>query len=113
MLEHGSQGALIGISAIVPSLWVDLLDKVERGDRAGAHALFDKACRPLMSSVFENQQPVRRTSEVAATKEALVQLGEISSSRVRPPAIGVSPEVRAEIRAALASAELLPATAAA
>lgn len=113
MLEHGSHGALIGISAIFPSLWVDLLDKVRRGDRSGARELFDKSCRPMMSSVFENQQPVRRTSEVAATKEALVQLGEISSSRVRPPAIGVTSEVREEIRAALATAELLPAMASA
>jgi 4-hydroxy-tetrahydrodipicolinate synthase len=108
MLEHGSHGALIGISAIVPSLWVDLLARVERGDKEGAHALFDKACRPLMASVFENQQPRRRTSEVAATKEALVQLGAISSSRVRPPAINVTPEVCDEIRTSLLQADLLP-----
>ncbi|MDZ4293835.1 MAG: dihydrodipicolinate synthase family protein [Hydrogenophaga sp.] len=107
MLEHGSHGALIGISAIAPAVWVDLLDRVQQGDRAGARFLFDKVCRPLMKAVFENQQPVRRTSEVAATKEALVQLGEISSSRVRPPAIGVTQAVREEIRTALISAELL------
>lgn len=106
MLEHGSHGALIGISAIATSKWVELLQRVERGDRPGARVLFDKVCRPLMRSVFEDQQPVRRTSEVAATKEALVQLGEIESSRVRAPAIGVTPEVVEEIRAALEFAGL-------
>jgi 4-hydroxy-tetrahydrodipicolinate synthase len=109
MLRHGAHGALIGISAIAPAKWAELLQRVANGDMEGATALFDKVCRPLMASVFENQQPVRRTSEVAATKEALVQLGKLPSSRVRRPAVGVTPEVAAEIGAALRSAGLLSA----
>lgn len=47
------------------------------------------------------------TSEVACVKEALVQLGQISSSRARPPAVDVTEEHRAHIRHALAAAGLL------
>lgn len=108
MLEHGAHGALIGISAIVPEQWARLLELVRAGDTAQAHALFDKVCRPLMSSVFENQQPKRMTHEAAAVKEALVQLGQIPSSRVRPPALGVDDAARREICEALVAAELLP-----
>ncbi|MGE0797576.1 MAG: dihydrodipicolinate synthase family protein [Lautropia sp.] len=107
MLRHGAHGALIGISAIVPQTWADLLSATARGDGAAAEAIFDKVCRPLMASVFENQQPRRMTHEAAAVKEALVQLGQLGSSRVRPPAVDVDDDVRQHIRESLQAAELL------
>jgi len=107
MLMHGSHGALIGISAIVPEIWVKLLRAAAAGDRQAASAVFEKACKPLMASVFENQQPKRLTNEAAATKEALVLLGQIPSSRVRPPAVDVDAAVTAEILQSLRDAELL------
>lgn len=109
MLLHGAHGALIGIGAIAPDRWVSLLRATQGGDKAAAEAVFDQVCRPLMASVFENQQPKRLTSEAAATKEALAQLGQIPSSRVRPPAVNVDDVVRAEIRESLFAAGLLPA----
>lgn len=108
MLQHGAHGALIGISAIVPEKWAALLDATSRGDAKTASAIFEKVCKPLMASVFENQQPKRLTHEAAAVKEALVQLGQLPSSRVRPPAIDVDDAVRGEIRASLIAAELIP-----
>ena len=88
------------------------MTKVTRSDDAAADALFDRVCRPLMSSVFENQQPKRLTSEAAAVKEALCQLGEIPCPAARAPAFPVDDDVRAEIRDALDSAGLLRRTAA-
>jgi hypothetical protein len=46
-------------------------------------------------------------SEAGATKEALVQLGQLTSSRVRPPAVGVDDELRARIGDSLRRAGLL------
>lgn len=107
MLMHGSHGALIGISAVVPEKWAQLLRFTEAKDAEKATALFDKVCRPLMASIFENQQPVRLTNEASAMKEALVHLGQIPHSRVRPPAIAVDDKASAEIRESLVQAGLL------
>jgi 4-hydroxy-tetrahydrodipicolinate synthase len=112
MLKHGSHGALIGISAVATAQWSHLLALVKSGDLAKADALFERVCKPLMASIFENQQPKRLTSEAAATKEALVQLGCIPSATVRMPAIAADDEVKAEIREALHAAGLLALAAA-
>lgn len=107
MLRHGSHGALIGIGAILPQVWANLLRHVAAGDRAAADALYDKVCKPLMASVFENQQPKRLVAESAASKEALVQLGRIPSARVRPPAMDADEATRSVIRASLLAAGLV------
>jgi 4-hydroxy-tetrahydrodipicolinate synthase len=109
MLLHGSHGALIGISAIAPAKWVELLCLVENKHEAQARSLFEKVCMPIMESVFENQMPTRLTSEAAATKEALVQLGQLPSSRARLPAVNVSPDVAHEIKVSLINAGLIGA----
>ena len=106
MLRHGAHGALIGIGALLPQVWADLLRHVSAGDRGSADALYDKICKPLMASVFENQQPKRLVAESAASKEALVQLGRIPSARVRPPAMDVDEATRSTIRASLVAAGL-------
>ena len=110
MLEYGAHGALIGISTIGTPLWVNLVDAHSRGDLETARKIFLNGCAPLMARVWENHLPTRISSEVAATKEALVQMGQLPSSRVRPPAIDVSDAVRAEIRLALIEAGLIEAT---
>jgi 4-hydroxy-tetrahydrodipicolinate synthase len=111
MLRHGAHGALIGIGAILPHVWVDLLRLVQKDDRRAADALYDKICKPLMASVFENQKPTRLVAESAATKEALVQLGKIPSARVRPLAMDVDAATRSMIRASLIAAGLVKAIA--
>lgn len=107
MLLYGAHGALIGISTITPQHWVKLLEATGEKDTEKADAIFDKICRPLMASVFENQKPTRATSETACVKEALVQLGEIPSARIRPPAVPVTDDIAEEIREALIASELL------
>lgn len=107
MLLHGSHGALIGIAAIEPMLWANLLQLVEKGPLEAARDLFVRSCLPLMDAVFENQVPRGLASEASATKEALVQLGQIPSARVRMPAVQVSAQRRQDIRTALERAGLL------
>jgi 4-hydroxy-tetrahydrodipicolinate synthase len=112
MLEHGAHGALVGISTIGTPIWIELVEATLAGDRSRARQVFAR-CAPIMARVWENHLPTRVSSEVAATKEALVQLGQLPSSRVRAPAIDVDDAVRAEIRLGLIEAGLLRETAAA
>jgi 4-hydroxy-tetrahydrodipicolinate synthase len=107
MLLCGAHGALIGIAAIVPELWANLLDLVENGPLDQARDLFVRSCLPLMEAVFENQVPRGLASEASATKEALVQLGQLPSSRVRLPAVEVSSGRKRAIQRALVRAGLL------
>ncbi len=105
-LEYGAHGALIGISTVATALWVELLEASAAGNKAKTVSLMER-CAPIMESVWENHHFKRPTSEVASHKEALVQLGELPSSRVRPPSVGVTPEVGEEIRVGLLAAGLL------
>lgn len=107
MLLYGAHGALIGISTITPQHWVKLLEATEAKDVAATDVIFDKICRPLMATVFENQKPTRATHETAAVKETLVQLGEIPSARIRPPAVPVTEAIAKEISEMLVSTGLL------
>lgn len=59
-----------------------------------------------MEVVFENQEPSSPTSEVASVKEALVQLGQIPNSLVRPPAVNVTENHRINVRHGLQIAGL-------
>jgi len=106
MLEYGAHGALVGISTIGTSMWVDLVDAALARDRKRTQDVFAR-CAPIMARVWENHLPTRISSEVAATKEALVQLGRLPSSRVRPPAVDVSDAIRAEIHLGLLEAGLV------
>jgi 4-hydroxy-tetrahydrodipicolinate synthase len=107
MLEHGAHGALVGISTIGTHIWVELVDAALQGDRGRARKVFQSSCAPIMEHVWENHLPTRVSSEVAATKEALVQLGQLPSSRVRPPSVDVDETVRAAIRRGLLESGLL------
>jgi 4-hydroxy-tetrahydrodipicolinate synthase len=107
MLLHGTHGALIGISVIGTQGWADLIQAAMRNDAQTAARIHREFCIPLMEGVFENQEPSGPTSEVASVKEALVQLGQIPSSRVRPPAVGVTAEHRAHVARALLASGLI------
>ncbi|MFC0534038.1 dihydrodipicolinate synthase family protein [Phytohabitans kaempferiae] len=111
MLLHGAHGALIGIGVIDPPTWAELIAAATGGDAERARQVFLGRCVPLMDTVFENQEPTELRSEAASTKEALVQLGQFASSRVRPPACDVDDEARAEIGATLERIGLLRPTA--
>lgn len=107
MLLHGSHGALIGIGVIHPPTWAELISAATGGDAERARRIFLDRCVPLMHTVFENQEPTELRSEAASTKEALVQLGQFASSRVRPPACDVDENARAAIAATLEKTALL------
>lgn len=109
MLLHGTHGALIGISAISPGSWAGMLAAAADGDATLAHERFRKVALPIMDAVFQNQKRVGPVSDAGAVKEALVQLGQIANSRVRPPGVDVTDQDRAAIRAALATSGLLEA----
>ena len=64
-------------------------------------------CIPIMDGVFENQEPSSPTSEVACVKEALVQLGQIPNSLVRPPAVDVTADHKAHVKHALIASGLI------
>ncbi len=107
MLLYGGQGALIGISVVGTEHWSRLVQSARDGDAQSAHEVFKRVSVPLMDAIFDNQIGTSSISDAATTKEALVQLGQIPSSRVRPPAIGVDEARRARIGDALQKAGLL------
>jgi len=113
MLEYGAHGALIGISTIGTPFWVDLVQAAREQDRERVAQVFRDHCAPIMEKVWENHLPTRFVSEIASTKEALVQMGHLPSARVRPPSVGMTEEVRKEIQTGLMQAGLLGHTAAA
>lgn len=102
MLLHGAHGALIGVAAIKPEIWAEVVDAAIGGQAEQARQTFVRSCMPILRTVFENQEPSGLTSEAGATKEALVQLGQLTSSRIRPPAVGVDEHTRQEIAECLA-----------
>ena len=107
MILHGVHGALIGIGVINTPKWVELIAAAMDNDAATATRIHRDFCIPIMDGVFENQEPSSPTSEVACVKEALVQLGQIPNSLVRPPAVNVTDLHRAHVKHALIAAGLL------
>jgi 4-hydroxy-tetrahydrodipicolinate synthase len=107
MILHGVHGALIGISVIDTPKWVELIDAAICGDAVKAQKIHREFCIPIMDGVFENQEPSSPTSEVACVKEALMQLGQIPNSLVRPPAVNVTEAHRAHVRQGLISSGLI------
>lgn len=104
MIEHGSHGALIGISAIRPATWAKMIDSAQSGDYATARTIYRRFCLPLMDAVFQNQEPTTPVGDAASVKAALVALGEIPSARVRPFNVQITAERVGLIEAAVARA---------
>lgn len=113
MLMHGAPGSLIGISVVGTASWSELVREATAGSVQKAKELFNSFAIPLMDALFEYQTHRTPISIFASTKEALVQLGELRSSWVRPPAMNVDQAKKEEIRSALSLAGLLNLKAAA
>ena len=109
MLLHGAEGALISISVVGTSHWSELVKEATGGSAQRAKEVFQRVCMPLMAALFENQQPKTLINHFAATKEALVQLGQLRCAQMRPPSIKPDGPRKAEIRRALVNAGLLNA----
>lgn len=89
MLLHDAPGALLGISAIGTQHWSDLIREATTGSAQIAREIHNEFALPLMDTLYENQLHRTPIAPPSSNKEALVQLGQISSSWVRPPAICV------------------------
>jgi len=111
MLLHKAPGALIGISVVGVQQWSDLVYEASVGSLEKAREIYFRFALPLMDAIYENQTHRTAISPFASTKEALVQLGELQSSWVRPPSVNVDQAKKDEIRAALVKAGLLKAAA--
>ncbi len=109
MLLHNAPGALLGISVVGTQHWVELIREATEGDARKAKEMHNNFAVPLMDAIYEYQLQKTPVSTCAANKEALVQLGDISSSWVRPPALNVTPARKDAIRAGLQKAGLLMA----
>ncbi len=107
MLLHGADGALIGISVVGTSLWSRLVREATTGSAQRAKEIFNSACIPLMRAIFEYQLPKSLVNPFGATKEALVQLGQLRTSQVRPPSLPPDEGRRMAIREALTQAGLV------
>jgi 4-hydroxy-tetrahydrodipicolinate synthase len=107
ILLHGADGALIGISVVGTSHWSELVKEATEGDAQRAKEIFHRVCIPLMAALFENQQPKTLVNPFAATKEALMQLGQLRCAQVRPPLVKPDGARKAAIRQALVDGGLL------
>jgi 4-hydroxy-tetrahydrodipicolinate synthase len=107
MLLYKAPGALLGISVVGTEKWVELVHEAIDGSAQKANEIHNNFCAPLMNSIYEYQLQRTPISSTSSNKEALVQLGELQSSWVRPPAISATAAKKEEIRAGLVKAGLL------
>ena len=107
MLLHNAPGALLGISVVGTQQWVELVREATTGDARKAKEIHNGFGVPLMDAIYEYQLQKSPISTCSANKEALVQLGEIHSSWVRPPALSVTQARKDAIRLGLQKAGLL------
>jgi 4-hydroxy-tetrahydrodipicolinate synthase len=104
----GCDGAIIGVGQLGPALWGEYTNYILAGDYTAAADIFCKRLLPLVTHIFFGRFPTL-ASDAAKAKEALVQLGVFTSSKVRAPAVGVNAEDIKNIRAGLVRAKLLAA----
>ncbi len=107
MLMHNAPGALLGISVVATEKWVELVYEATTGSAQKAKELHNSFAVPLMDAIYEYQLQRTPISSTASNKEALVQLGELRSSWVRPPAISADKAKKEEIRRGLIRAGLI------
>ncbi len=112
MLLHDAPGALIGISVVGVQQWSDLVREATTGSAQKAKEIHNSFAVPLMRAIFEFHLHWTPTCPFGATKEALVQLGQFSSSWVRPPGVNVDQRKKDEIAGALRKVGLLAGEAA-
>lgn len=107
MLLNDAPGALLGISVVGTQHWSDLVREATSGSAQKAKEIHNSFALPLMDALYEYQLHRTPIAPPSANKEALVQLGELNSSWVRPPAVNVDKAKQEAIRFALAKAGLL------
>lgn len=107
MLLTGAHGSLIGISVVGTEKWSQVVNLSLDGKAEKARGIFNKFCLPLAKVIFENQNPVSNISPFAATKEALYQMGQISTPVVRFPLISPDQNRKEEIAKVLSDLGLV------
>jgi 4-hydroxy-tetrahydrodipicolinate synthase len=107
MLEYGAQGALVGISNVGTALWAQLVEACLDQRGADVRDMFFSKLAPLAHALFGDIETGAKSFN-ALTKEALVQLGLFSTSRVRGPELDVTDDDRKTVRQGLVTAGLLP-----
>ena len=98
-LSRGAVGIMTGVA--VPDLLVRIFTAFERGDRAGAAALFDRYASYIR---YEGQQGIG----LALRKEVLRLRGAIATSVVRQPGPTLDDVTRQELADILARLRILP-----
>jgi 4-hydroxy-tetrahydrodipicolinate synthase len=101
-LVLGAEGGLLGFGTIAVEQQVEMFNLIAKGRLAEAREIWEELL-PLEEAVFA--QPVRDYR--ARLKEALVMMGVLKTSYVRPPLQPVSSEEKEAIRKALKSLRLL------
>jgi 4-hydroxy-tetrahydrodipicolinate synthase len=109
MLLYGAAGALIGVGAVAPEIWAELLQYAEAGPAEAAISLFNQRCVPLTTATHDNHMDRSVISSCGATKEALYQLGELRTTTIRAPAIPPDAARKNTISECLRRAGLRPA----
>lgn len=106
MLAYGGDGALIGVSNVGTALWAEFVTSCVENKVDSVRDLFFERLVPVAHALFGNIH-IGAKSFNALTKEALVQQGLFSTSRVRPPELDVTDEDRKSVNEALTKAGLL------
>lgn len=106
MLAYGGDGALIGVSNVGTSLWSQFVNSCMENRVDSVRDLFFERLVPLAQALFGDIH-IGAKSFNALTKEALVQQGLFSTSRVRPPELDVTDEDRKTVNEALTACGLL------
>jgi 4-hydroxy-tetrahydrodipicolinate synthase len=97
-MAHGGHGCISVTANVAPRLCAEFQAACRAGDYARALDYQDRLM-PLHRALFLDPNP-------AGPKWALERLGRIDAE-IRPPLVGVSPEVAAEIEAAMRAAAIL------
>jgi 4-hydroxy-tetrahydrodipicolinate synthase len=77
----GAVGALIGFGTLAVAEQIEMIQRHQNGDLAGARRIYENVVQPFVSAIFA--PPVRNYR--ARTKEALCELGLLHSSAMRRP----------------------------
>jgi len=101
-LVLGAEGGLLGFGTIAVDKQIEMFNLVAKGRLNEAQEIWEELL-PLEEAIFA--QPVRDYR--ARLKEALVMMGVLETSHVRPPLQPVSEEERTTIRKALKSLGML------
>ena len=107
MLLIGADAAIIGISNIAPQLWGLLVSAAIEHRSDEAVEVFTTRLLPLMQRVVGHVEGGEGGGFVSVIKEAILQLGFLSTSSVLPPELEVTEEQRMNIKEGLAMAGLL------